>query len=267
MSGPSERTTWTAVVLAAGRGKDDPLAAHFGVSHKCLLPVGGRPMLQRVVATLAGHPSIGDIIVSIEDQALLPQALGKLAGRVAFAASRSSAARSAAAAVQQSANAFPILLTTADHALLDQDMLSHFLEHSTALGCDLTVGVASAETILAAYPDAKRTFLTFGPDRVSGCNLYGLRTASAERVLELWQSVEENRKNPLAIVRAFGLYALLRYVTKTITLESAFAIASRRLRLTAKPVVMPFANAAVDVDKPADKELVENILRQPGEKA
>ena len=155
---------------------------------------------------------------------------------------------------------YPILLTTADHALLNGDMLDHFIAGSESAGGDLTVGLATAETILSVHPDAKRTFLAFGSDRVSGCNLYGLNTERALRAIELWQHVEANRKNPLAIARAFGVRAVVRYVTGWLTLDSAFALASTRLEITAHPVLMPIANAAVDVDKPADKVLVEDIL-------
>ena len=44
-------------------------------------------------------------------------------------------------------------------------------------------------------------------------------------------------------------------------LERAFAIASRRIGIVARPILLPFAEAAIDVDKPADKELAEQILR------
>ncbi|MGI9499350.1 MAG: NTP transferase domain-containing protein [Geminicoccaceae bacterium] len=249
-------------MLAAGRGRGDPLASHFGVSHKCLLPVAGVAMLKRVVTTLHQNARIGEIIVSIEDEALLPEALGMLASGVRFTPSQSSAAQSAGVALRGVAQSYPVLLTTADHALLDQDMLDHFLDASDMADTDLTVGLASAETILREYPDAKRTFLAFGKDRVSGCNLYGIRTAKALRAIDLWQTVEANRKSPLAIVKAFGIHALLRYLTRTINLESAFSVASRRLGIRAKPVLMPFANAAVDIDKPEDKDLVERILRR-----
>ncbi len=138
------------MVLAAGRGSADPLAAHFGVSHKCLLPVGGTAMLQRVVAALRDHSMIGDVIVSIEEYSLLAQALGKLAKDVIFASSQSSAAKSAGSAVRHSAKSFPVLLTTADHALLDREMLDHFIAGSASAQCDLTVGLATAQTILSA---------------------------------------------------------------------------------------------------------------------
>ncbi len=155
---------------------------------------------------------------------------------------------------------FPILLTTADHALLDLAMLDHFLAEADRASADLAVGLARAETILAEHADAKRTFLTFGADRVSGCNLYAVKSERALAAIDFWQKVEQDRKNPFALVKAFGFGALVRYLTGRLTLEGAFDYASRRLGLSVVPILMPFANAAVDIDKPADRELVERVL-------
>jgi GTP:adenosylcobinamide-phosphate guanylyltransferase len=122
---------WTALVLAAGRGPDDPMARAFGVSHKCLIEVGGTPMLARVLATLRAHPAITRIAVSIEDEALVRQAIGPLPDDVFVIPSKSSAAASAAAVLESGALAHPVLLTTADHVLLDAAMLDHFFAQSS----------------------------------------------------------------------------------------------------------------------------------------
>ena len=45
-------------------------------------------------------------------------------------------------------------------------------------------------------------------------------------------------------------------------LEKAFELASQKIGISARPVLLPFANAAVDVDKPEDKELVEEVLAE-----
>ncbi len=254
-------SAWNVLVLAAGRGPNDPMAKAYRVSHKCLVSVGGEPMLKRVVRTLGAHPAVASITVSIERRELLDDALGPLAGKVHFLPPRESAARSALAALESKPQ-FPWLITTGDHPLLTREMLQHFLAEATSSGADLCAGLASAETILARFPDAQRTFLAFGADRVSGCNLFALTSERALKALVFWHQLDHMRKRPWRLVGAFGPVALLRFATGMFTLDSAFALASRRLGLSARPVLMPFAEAAVDVDKPADKELAERILAE-----
>jgi CTP:molybdopterin cytidylyltransferase MocA len=252
---------WNVLVLAAGRGPDDPMAKAYQVTHKCLVEVGGEAMLKRVVRTLLASPEIASVTVSIEKKELLADALGPLAARVAFVAAGESAARSALAVLPEKAE-YPWLITTGDHPLLTLEMLRYFLDAAAGSGADLCAGLARTETILARFPNARRTYLVFGPDRVSGCNLFALTSPAARKALAFWHDLERVRKKPWRLIGAFGPTALLRFFTGMLTLDSAFALASRRLGLTARPVLMPFAEAAVDVDKPADKELAERILRE-----
>jgi hypothetical protein len=216
-------------------------------------------MLARVVGALRSHPAIGAIAISIEQPSTAARALGEIPAGVVTVASRGSAGASALHALKVGIS-YPVLLTTADHPLLDRAMLDHFLSRSEAANADLTVGLATADTILGRYPGAARTFLAFGRDRVSGCNLYGLLTPRALSAIEMWGCLDQVRKRPWRIAQAFGTLALLRYAVGFLDLESAFAVASKRLGLRASPVLMPFAEAAIDVDKPADRELVEAIL-------
>lgn len=250
---------WNVLVLAAGRGIDDPLAKAYGVTHKCLIEVDGEPMLRRVVRTLLPQPGVGSITVVVETNELLAKALGALAQQIQFMAPQESAARSALAAVTQDPS-FPWLITTGDHPLLSSEMLHYFMTEATRSGADLCAGLATAEIILTRFPEAKRTFLTFGRTRVSGCNLFALTSAHACGALAFWHDLEAARKRPWRLVNAFGPLALLRFLAGALSLDQAFALASRRLDLVARPVLMPFAEAAVDVDKPEDKELVEKIL-------
>jgi GTP:adenosylcobinamide-phosphate guanylyltransferase len=238
------------------------MAAAYGVSHKCLVEIGGIPMLRRVVDTLADHPAIGEIWIAIDDRDVGQQAMGDALSKVTFVPTAESAARTVSMLLAQSRGEYPILLTTADHPLLTAAMIDSFIAGSTAAPADLTVGLASAETILAAYPDARRTFLRFGEDRVSGCNLFGLRTENAVKAIDFWHYLEPLRKKPWRLFAAFGPVALLRFFSGKLNLERAFAVASRRIGILARPILLPFADAAVDVDKPADKELAEQILKK-----
>lgn len=251
---------WTAIVLAAGRGPNDPMAKAFGVSHKCALPVNGVPMLRRVVDALRGSRSIASIAVSIETAEIARHVLGKTTN-IIVVASENSAPLSAIVAIRKNPT-FPVLITAADHALLTPEMIDYFCEQAELNGADFSAGLAWAEIILAAYPQSIRTYFKFGKDRVSGCNLFAVRTEKGLRILEKWKYLEQVRKKPWRLVAAFGPLALFRYLLGTLSLDEVIRIVSKHLGLTVKPILLPFAEAAIDVDKPSDLELAEAILRR-----
>jgi hypothetical protein len=157
-----------------------------------------------------------------------------------------------------------LLITTGDHALLTPDMVQHFCREADASGADFCAGLATAETIRSAYPQSVRTYFRLGRDHVSGCNLFALRGDRGLKLLDRWQYLEQVRKKPWRLVAAFGLKPLAQFLLGRLTLETAFQAVSQRLGLTARPILMPCAEAAIDVDKPADKDLAEAILAARG---
>lgn len=256
----STAAPWSAVVLAAGRGPDDPMAKAFGVAHKCALPVVGVPMLQRVLGALTGADMRTPIMVSIDDASAGQSAAGPLAHHIRTLQSSTSAPASAREAVVAAA-AFPVLVTTGDHALLTAVMVQEFCSKARASGADFCAGLATAETILAAYPQTKRTFFRLGQDRVSGCNLFAIMSPQGLALFDVWHGLEKNRKKPWKLVAAFGLRPLLMFLLGRLGLDVAFAEVSRRLGFRIVPVLMSSAEAAIDVDKPSDHALAEEIIR------
>src|SRR5690606_14816200 len=66
----SPRLPLRVVVLAGQRrGAVKPLAERFGTSHKCLIPLHGRPLIAHVLEMLAGHPRVESLVVSVERDA------------------------------------------------------------------------------------------------------------------------------------------------------------------------------------------------------
>ncbi|MGH6907339.1 MAG: NTP transferase domain-containing protein [Aestuariivirga sp.] len=248
---------WHAIILAAGRGPEDRLAKAYGVANKCVIEVGGKPMLARVALALRHSKEVASTLISIEKRAIATAILGENAATIASAAS---APASVIAAIEGKALAYPILITTADHALLTPAMVRHFCQSTEQSDADFTVGLATAETVLSAYPRSIRTFFRLGRSRFSACNLFALRNERGLKLLARWQYLEAVRKKPWRLVAAFGVAPLLRFLTGTLDLDMALAIVSRRLGLEVKAVLMPFAEAAIDIDKPADKDLAESIL-------
>ncbi len=89
----------------------------------------------------------------------------------------------------------PLLVTTADHALLAPDWVSHFVR-DTPLAADVSIMLARQQDVEAIVPESQRTWMRFADGGWSGCNLFLLRTPAASRVLDSWRSVEAERKNP-----------------------------------------------------------------------
>jgi CTP:molybdopterin cytidylyltransferase MocA len=253
---------WDALILAAGRRADEPFARSLGVSHKCLMPIAGQPMLSRVISALQASGRFERIAVSIEDAGLLRSLPESHVANVGFIPSASSPAASVAKAFEHQEMVRPVLVTTGDHPLLTAEILAYFLDRSATALCDLAVALATHETVLAAYPGTRRTFLRFGHTRVTGCNLFSFINPTSLKVLPHWRFVERHRKQPWRIVSSFGVIPLLAYLVGLLSLDTAFRQASRRLDLLAQPILIPFADAAVDVDKPQDFELVERILNE-----
>ena len=252
-----------ALILAGSRGPDDPMAQAAGVSHKALAPIAGIPMLLRVAEALKESGRFQRLYVCIED----PSVIFKVPGLEALHRTRVletiAAADSPAASVSAALNRIdlkqPLLVTTADHPLLTPAILDRFLELAPG-DCDLAVALAPADVVAAAYPGAIRTFYKLGGKRYSGCNLFLARSAKVAAIAAYWRKLEQFRKQPLKLIWNVGPLAFLKTILGVMSAESAFAHLSRKAGGVIKHVELPIAEAAIDVDKPADMELAEKIL-------
>lgn len=252
---------WTAIVLAGNRPGENGFAESQGVSAKALISVGGEPMLGRVLKALLAAPSVGAIVVLAQDpQMLLGGALSWTAGepRIGTAPAGDGISASVAGLAGSAAAPWPILVTTADHALLSPEMIETFIAASGT--ADSSFGLVERRVVEQAYPATKRTWIKFRGGQYSGANLFALRTPAAHKALVFWARVERDRKKALRLLLFFGLAVFLRAFTRTIGLDAAVAKVGRDVGLTLKAVRLPFAEAAIDVDKPADLVLVEEIL-------
>lgn len=253
----------TALVLAGSRGPGDPVAAAAGVPHKAFADVGGAPMIVRVVRALRAAPSLG-VIAICTDRADLMQADAELAPLIAKGAVRllpaaSSPSASVAAALETLGA--PLLVTTADHALLRAEWVEAFLADLDA-HADVTAAVARSDVVLAAAPGVRRTFLRFSDATVSGCNLFHLATPAAAGVAALWRRLEAERKRPWRMAALLGSSLLLGYLAGRLSLDGALArigqLSSARLGV----VFMTDGRAAIDVDKAADLDLVRRLVAE-----
>jgi GTP:adenosylcobinamide-phosphate guanylyltransferase len=252
---------WTAIVLAGNRPGETAFADSHGVPAKALIPVGGEPMLGRVVKALLAAPSVGRIVIlAQEPETLLGGALQwvRQQPRIATAKAGEGISLSIAEIAGTDAAPWPVLVTTADHALLKPEMVEAFI--AGAGDADAAFAMVERGVIERAYPETRRTWLKFSDGGYSGANLFALATPRAQEPLKFWARAERDRKKALKILWFFGPIVFLRAFTRTISMDGAVTKVGRNLRIKLRAVRLPFAEAAIDVDKQSDLELVERIL-------
>ena len=251
-------TRWTAVVLAGSRPGRDEFAAQFGTDLKALIAVGGEPMVRRPVRALLGSKRVARVIV-------LSQAPDRIAAvipkdtRVSVDASSGTIAETMLKLCDDPETQWPLLVTTADHALLDSATVDEFARG--AAGADIAIGVVERDKLLQRLPSTERTWLKFSGGAYTGANLFALSSPAVRPAIELWRSVEQDRKKGWRLLLVAGPVLLAGTALRLLSIDTVVSRVARKLGLRVNAVRLSNPLAGVDVDKPSDHTLVEAILK------
>lgn len=255
------RMPFTALVLAADRTPKDPVAQAAGVCCKAFAPVGGTPMVLRVLRALAesGETDTRVLCGPGESQLGEESELRRLVdtGEVQWLSPKATPSTSAHAAMGSLAPETPILLTTSDHALLSPRIVDHFCHEARGTGADMVVGVARHELVRKAYPEVHRTVVRLRDGGYCGCNLFAFLTPQSRLAADFWRRVESQRKRPLRVVSVLGWLTIVRFLMGRLSAQEALRRISGRMGIRVDKVIIPFPEAAVDVDTVADWHLAE----------
>jgi len=255
---------YTALVLAASRGNLDPLARAGGVSHKCFIDIAGQPMLRRVVEAVMASPRVARTIVAIEPDSMAEARaiLAPLPGAdaIEYVASQETIGASVAAVAR--ADLLPLIVTTGDNALHTEEMVTFFCDALDAVAEDGAIGLTPASAVLAKYPEGDRAFHRFRDGAFSSCNLYALLTPAALDAARVFNSGGQFGKKPRRLIGAFGLWAFLLYKSRLFTLRTVVKALSRTIGVRTAPVLMPFAEGPIDVDRQVDWDLANRIVAE-----
>ncbi|MFZ2630378.1 MAG: nucleotidyltransferase family protein [Desulfosalsimonadaceae bacterium] len=255
---------FTGVVLAADRGLTDPVALKTGASCKSFVPVGGRPMLLRVLDTLSDAHEVDSISICGPSQAMIarePELNDLIKNKkIRWIENLSTPSKSAYHVLSLLSDNIPILVTTSDHALLQAEVVDYFCREARKTDCDLVVGLTSYELVMRSYPETRRTVIRLRDGGFCGCNLFAFLTPRARRAAEFWQKIENNRKKPWYMIKTMGWPVVLRYLMGRLALAEGFSRLSKQMNLRTGAVMLPFPEAAIDVDKVSDWQLAEDII-------
>jgi len=261
MSSPSPEAGVRVIVLAAQReGRLDPLAAEAGVSHKCLVPIGGRPLLAHVLEALSQVARVAEVTIVVEPgaEARLKQVAVASGVMASFAEAADNIADSVYVGAEDATG--PVVITTADNVLLTPFAVDQVIDRLAASD-DAVLALTRKEDVLSAHPEGQRRFYRFRDGEFSNCNLYGLSQAGL-RLSETFRSGGQFAKNPMRIAQAFGFLNLILLRYGLVSLDRAMQRLSRRFRVRASAVVLADGSHAIDVDNARTYSIAAQLLER-----
>jgi GTP:adenosylcobinamide-phosphate guanylyltransferase len=256
-------TPVTIILLAGQRaGVVNPLAERAGVSHKCLVPIRGKPLIAHVLDTLTALPAIREIRISLEPEA--HDEVRKLAAAyagsgipIALIPTAPRIVESLLAATGEEPG--PWVVTTADNVLLTGES---FEQVRADLAHDGGVfALARKKDVLAAHPDGQRGFYQFKDDAYANCNIYGIadrRTLTSGS--ELFRGGGQFMKSVMRMIRAFGLLNILLLRLGVLDREHAIRRLSARIGVDIRSTVFSDGSQAIDVDNERTYRVCEELL-------
>lgn len=259
-----EQRNFAAIILAADRETHNPVAEAAGVSCKSLAPIDETPMIFRVLDALSSSDKVADKLLCGPPRAIIDQEseLGAYlaSGKAAWIENLATPSLSAHESLKSLPLDKPVLLTTSDHALLTSEVVDYFCNKAQGSGCDVVLALAPYETVMSAYPQTARTGYRFKDGKYCSCNLFAFLTPKARAVATFWRRIEQQRKNPLRVISALGWLTVLRYLVGGLSLPETMEKISGQLGCRAGAVIMPYPEAAIDVDSVQDWHLVQQIV-------
>lgn len=253
-----------SIVILAGRrsGIHDPLAKAAGVSHKCLVPVAGVPMIQRVLRTVSRAMPNSRVAVCVDDVGVvadLPEVRAlRDEGRLVLVEAADNlfdSVKAVAAALPP-----PFAITTADNVLVTPSALRQMEQFTRTGDAEAAFTMARKEDIQRVHPKGQRRFYEFRDGEFANCNMYYVASEKALAAAAAFREGGQFLKVPQRIVRAFGVLNLLAFRFKLRTIDATARAVGRRFGVRLRVLVFEDGRLAIDVDSEASKAVTEEIL-------
>lgn len=248
-----------AVVLAGGERTDTGIDPGAGEEqrYEALLEIGGRPMVEYVVAALRGSPRIGRVVVVGPAEALrarvAPLGFEAVEGGETMVESLLNG-------IKHLGEAGRVLVATADIPLLTPQAIDDFIDRCQLLEADIYYPIVSKDTNDSLYPGVRRTYVRLRDGTFTGGNVVLLEPGVVREIQALIEWAVRVRKKPWQLSRLLGPWFVVRFLTKQLSLAEIEERVKQTLGLRGAAVVSPYPEIGIDVDKASDLLLVREAL-------
>jgi GTP:adenosylcobinamide-phosphate guanylyltransferase len=254
-----------AIVLAGGiPTPEEPLYEYTQGKAKALLEIAGKPMLQWVLDALGEAKHVDNVIVIGLDD---PEGV-ECAKPMYHIPNQGRMLANIEAGINKMREINPkaeyAIVTSADIPALRGEMVDWLVGTALESRHDVYYGVVKREVMEKRYPNSNRTFSKLKDMEVCGADVniaHHTMTTDPEHLAK-WEILIGRRKSPLKQVAAIGIWTLILVLLGRLTLKDSVARATRKLNIKVRAIVWDYAEAAMDVDKPHQYEMMKADLEK-----
>jgi GTP:adenosylcobinamide-phosphate guanylyltransferase len=257
-----------AIVTAGGIPlPEEPLyPATLGQS-KALVDVAGKPMVQWVLDALSAARTVDNvIIVGLTDKMGL-----ECTKKMYFVSNQGKMVENMQAGGRKVKEINPkakhVLLVSSDIPGITGEMVDWLVNTDMQTDLDVYYHVIQREVMEKRYPGCKRTWTRLKGMEICGgdMNVARLKLLLGEDT-EIWHRITDARKSPVKQAALVGFDTAFLLLTGQLTLDKAETNIMKRLNITGKAIVCPYAEVGMDVDKLFQLELMREDLKKQQKK-
>ena len=254
-----------AIVIAGGIPQpDQPLYEYTQGQAKAALDIGGKPMVQWVLDALGDAQKVDNvIIIGLPDEVKvtckkptyhIPNQ-GRMLSNIEAGINKMR---------ELNPQAEYVLSVSSDIPAITGEMVDWLIDTAMETKHDVYYGIVKRETMDARYPNSNRTFTKLQDMELCGADIHiahHTMTTDPEH-LKIWEVLIGKRKSPMRMAGTIGFWTLALLLMGRLSLEDAVRRVTQSLNLTGRAIIFPYAEAAMDVDKPHQLELLRTDLEK-----
>jgi GTP:adenosylcobinamide-phosphate guanylyltransferase len=250
-----------AIVTAGGIPQPgEPLYEYTLGASKAMLDVVGKPMIQWVIDALEGAQTIdGILIIGLPPECEIVST--KVVARIPNQGGMVDNIRTGVNKVLElKPEVKHVLLVSSDIPTITSEMVDWVVNAALQTDLEAYYNVIPREVMEKRFPGSKRSYTRLRDVEVCGGDMNLIKTSLVTQNDELWNKLVAARKNVFKQAALIGYDTLFLLLFKLVDLDGAVKKATKRLHLTGRAILCPYAEVGMDVDKPFQLELVRADL-------
>jgi GTP:adenosylcobinamide-phosphate guanylyltransferase len=247
---------------------EEPLyPATLGQS-KAMLDVAGKPMIQWVLDALTDASTVDNVIIV----GLTGKVGLKCGKKMYFVSNQGKMVENLQAGGRKVKEVNPkakhVLIVSSDIPGITGEMVDWVVNTDMQTDLDVYYHLIEREVMEKRYPGCKRTWTRLKGLEVCGGDMnVGRLSLLLREDIDIWHKITDARKSPMKQAALVGFDTAFLLLTGRLTLEKAEANIMKRLNLTGKAILCPYAEVGMDVDKLFQLEIVREDLKKQQKKA